>query len=260
MGADGASLGSTRRPPAPLEDTAVRVHDCNWMMLEDHLTRDDRIVLPVGSTEQHGYLSLGTDAILAERVSVEAAEPLGVAVLPALAFGVTPYFSAFPGSPSLRLSTYLAVITDLLDSLSTQGFRRIAIVNGHGGNSPAAGAVREWLASPPVEGVQVLFHDWWNAPRTWAAVTAAEPGSSHGSWMENFPWTRLPGVALPDTAKTPLPAGAIRAASPARLRELTGDGTFGGSYQRSDADVLAVWSAGVAEVRDLLETGWDSGD
>src|SRR3982075_1902136 len=107
----------------------MRVHDCNWQMLEEYLKRDDRIVLPIGSTEQHGYLSVGTDAILAERVSVEAAEPLGVPVLPVLPFGLAPYFAAFPGSMTVRTSTYVALIRDLLDSLADQGFRRIAIVN-----------------------------------------------------------------------------------------------------------------------------------
>jgi creatinine amidohydrolase len=87
------------------------------MQLEAYLERDDRIVLPVASTEQHGYLSLGTDTILAERVSVEAAEPLGVPVLPVLAYGVTPAFAAYPGSLTVRLATYVAVIRDLLDSL-----------------------------------------------------------------------------------------------------------------------------------------------
>src|SRR5438270_14082553 len=102
----------------------MRVHDCNWQMLEAYLAHDDRIVLPIGSTEQHGYLSVGTDAIIAERVAVEVAEPLGVPVLPALPFGVTHYFAAFPGSPSLRICTYIYVIRDLLDSLVGQRFRR----------------------------------------------------------------------------------------------------------------------------------------
>lgn len=235
----------------------MRVHDCNWMMLEEYLRHDDRIVLPIGSTEQHGYLSVGTDAILAERVSVEAAEPLGIPVLPVLAFGVTPYFAAFPGSPSLRLETYLAVIVDLLDSLTGQGFRRIAIVNGHGGNSPAAGLVRQWLARQPTAGApEVVFHDWWNAPRTWSVVQGFETDCSHGSWMENFPWTRIPGVQLPANPKPLVPMAELKRASAGRLRELTPDGSFGGSYQRPDSDVLAVWEAGVAEVRELLETGW----
>jgi creatinine amidohydrolase len=55
----------------------VRIHDLNWMQLEEYLGRDDRIVLPLGSTEQHAYLSLGTDNVLAERLAVDAAEPLG---------------------------------------------------------------------------------------------------------------------------------------------------------------------------------------
>ena len=62
----------------------MRLHDCNWMQVERYLERDDRIVLPLGSTEQHAQLSLGTDAILAERVSLEAAEPLEVLVAPAI--------------------------------------------------------------------------------------------------------------------------------------------------------------------------------
>jgi creatinine amidohydrolase len=115
----------------------MRVEECNWMQLEAYLEGDDRIVLPLGSTEQHGYLSLATDSILSERVAAEAAEPLGVPVLPALPYGLTPYFGAYPGSPSLRMSTYLAVVGDLLDSLHGQGFRRFLVVNGHGGNAPA---------------------------------------------------------------------------------------------------------------------------
>jgi creatinine amidohydrolase len=85
----------------------MRIADMNWMQLEAYLERDERIVLPLGSTEQHAYLSLATDSILAERIAVEAAEPVGVPVLPALAYGLTPYFAAFPGSPSVRDETYL---------------------------------------------------------------------------------------------------------------------------------------------------------
>src|SRR5881392_3311142 len=123
----------------------MRVADLNWMQLEAYLERDDRIVLPLGSTEQHAYLSLATDSILAERVAVEAAEPLGVPVLPTLAYGLTPYFAAFPGSPSLREETYLAVVGELLESLRGQGFERFLLVNGHGGNVPV-----EALASATV--------------------------------------------------------------------------------------------------------------
>ena len=92
------------------------------MQVRDHLKTDDRVVLPIGSTEQHGYLSLGTDAILAERVAVEAAEPLGIPVLPALPFGMAPYFTQYAGTMSLRMSTYIEVVRDLLDCLALQAF------------------------------------------------------------------------------------------------------------------------------------------
>jgi creatinine amidohydrolase len=231
----------------------MRIRDLNWMQLERYLERDDRIVLPLGSTEQHGYLSLETDNILAERVSVEAAEPLGVPVLPVLAYGITPLFAAYPGSPSVRASTYLTVVRDLLDSLHGQGFRRVLLVNGHGGNIPARQAASEWMADH--EDAQAVFHDWWIGPRAAAVVRELEP-AAHASWMENFPWTRLDGVDLPAEPKPPLDLEGMRARGPRKLRDYLGDGTFGGSYQRSDEDVLRVWEAGVAEVRALLESGW----
>jgi len=149
------------------------VFDTNWMQIEEYLEHDDRIVLPTGSTEQHGYLSLGTDALCAERVAVDAAEPLGVPVLPVLPFGMAPYFTAYPGSMSLRLSTYIEVLRDLLDCLEMQGFRRIAVINGHGGNAPVAGMIREWLCKPRDVEMQVLFHSWFNGPKTVVAANAA---------------------------------------------------------------------------------------
>ena len=76
----------------------MRIAEMDWRMVEDWVRHDDRCVLPLGSTEQHAGLSLATDAILAERVAVEAAEPLGIPVFPVLPYGLTPYFTSFPGS------------------------------------------------------------------------------------------------------------------------------------------------------------------
>jgi creatinine amidohydrolase len=232
----------------------VRVRDLNWFQLEEYLERDDRIVLPLGSTEQHAYLSLETDNILAERVAAEAAEPLGVPVLPALAYGLTPSFGAYPGSPTLRVSTLVAVVQDLLDSLLAQGFRRVLIVNGHGGNAPADAARREWGAAHA--DAEVLFHNWWIGPRVRALVQELDAGASHASWMENFPWTRLPGVEFPAERKEPLaqPLPAL----PAAMREVAGDGQYGGFYELADEHVLRVWAAGVEETRELLEQGWNA--
>lgn len=219
----------------------MRIADLNWMQLEAYLERDDRIVLPLGSTEQHAYLSLATDSILAERVAVEAAGPLGVPVLPALAYGLTPYFAAFPGSPSLREETYLAVVDEIVGSLRGQGFTRVLLVNGHGGNVPV-----EALASE-----RVVVHHWWSAPRTSAVVREIDPDASHASWMEGFPWTRLPGVVLPDGKKPPTPRTKEE---PSAVRAELGDGSFGGFWERPEEDVLRVWTTGVEETRDVLES------
>jgi len=105
----------------------MRITDLNWMQVEALLAREDRAVLPVGSIEQHAHLSLATDTLLAERLAVEAAEPLGVPVFPAIAYGVTPGFRAYPGTVSLRMDTLVAVLTDALDSLAAAGFRRVLI-------------------------------------------------------------------------------------------------------------------------------------
>ncbi len=171
----------------------------NWMMVEEYLKRDDRAVLPLGSTEQHAYLSLSVDSILAERLAIEAAEPLGVPVFPVLAYGITPYFRAFPGTITLRVETYMSILRDILDAMAEQGFRRILILNGHGGNTPAQGVIGEWMADHP--GVRIKFHNWWNAPKVWAQVQAIDPVASHASWMENFPWTRLANIEMPRQQK-----------------------------------------------------------
>jgi len=234
----------------------VRVFDSNWMQIAQYLEHDDRIVLPIGSTEQHGYLSLGTDALLAERVSVEAAAPLGVPVLPVLPFGMAPYFTEYPGSMSLRITTYIEVIRDLLDGLASQGFRRIAIINGHGGNAPVAGLIREWISQPRSQRVQVLFHSWYNAPQTAATASQFDEDQFHGAWVENFAWTRVDGVEIPTGSKPILSRLLVNNATAKEMKVLSVDGSLGGAYQRSDEDMQVVWNAGVAEVRELLENGW----
>jgi len=232
----------------------VKIAEMNWPQVEDWLKEDDRAVLPLGSTEQHAYLSLSVDSILSERVAAEAAEPLGVPVFPVLAYGITPSFRAYPGSMSLRVATYCAVLRDLLDCMQGQGFRRILLVNGHGGNQPAASLAQEYMADNP--GMSVRFHNWWNAPKTMARIREFDDLASHASWMENFPWTRLAEVALPEEQKPLVDFDRMRALGPEGVRELLGDGNFGGLYQRPDQEMLAIWATGVEETRALIEGPW----
>jgi len=233
----------------------VRIADMNWGQVEAYLRHDDRCVVPLGSTEQHAQLSLSVDSILSERVATEAAEPLGVPVFPGLAYGLTPHFMAYPGTVTLRMATYLAVVADMLDSLARSGFRRILLCNGHGGNVPAGALAVEWMASQP--GCRVRFHNWWNAPLTLAQVQRTDPVASHASWMESFPWTRLPNFHGPDAAKPMVDLDRLRMQDPAGVRAMLGDGNFGGLYQRDDAEMLAIWNVAVTETRALIEGPWE---
>lgn len=230
------------------------IHHMNWMQVEEYLERDDRAVLPLGSTEQHAYLSLCVDNILAERVAREAAEPARVPVFPTVQYGIAPYFMGYPGTLSLRLETYQNLILDLLDGLATAGFTRILLINGHGGNAAASAAALEWMNR--TSGVAVKWHDWWKAPRTWAEVQAIDPQASHASWLENFPWTRLEGVSLPSGAKPMVDMTRMRARDAGGVRELLGEGNMGGVFGKPDEVMERLWRTGVDEAREALEGPW----
>jgi creatinine amidohydrolase len=232
----------------------MRICDMSWMQLAERVRSDDRCVLPLGSTEQHAQLSLSVDSILAERLACDAAEPLGVPVFPVVPYGITPYFRAYPGTVSLGIATYLALISDILDGLYESGFRRVLLCNGHGGNSPAASFAVEWMVRRP--DCRVRFHSWWLAPRTSAEIRRIDDMATHASWMENFAWTRLSGADAPLVRKPLVDPDRMRLQSPQGVRGMAGDGNLGGAYQRSDADMDAVWSIAVAETRALIEGPW----
>ena len=232
----------------------MKIADMNWMQVDERLKRDGRAVVPMGSTEQHGYLSLSVDAILAERVACEAAEPLAVPVFPVLSYGITPYFRRYPGTVSLRLDTYQRIVADILESLAGVGFTRILFVNGHGGNVPGGSILQEWMNDHT--GVTVKWHNWWNAPRTAAVVATLDSDGSHANWMENFPWTRLAGVEMPIVKKPLVDVARMRLMDAPAVRAYIGDGNFGGDYQKSDDQMMAVWRAGVEETREAIEGPW----
>lgn len=234
----------------------MRIGEMNWKMVEEQVKRDDRCVLPLGSTEQHAYLSLSVDSILSERLAAEAADSLGIPSFPVLAYGITPSFRAFPGTVSLRVETYMSILRDVLDCLADDGFKRILIVNGHGGNVPGAGLVREWLADNP--GVRVKWHNWWEAPKVWTQIENIDKNASHASWMENFPWTRLTNVKMPDEAKPMLDVGVIKQLDARALRDYLRDGSWGGLYERSDEEMMKIWRVAVEETCELLTGGWAS--
>ncbi|MFN5515348.1 MAG: creatininase family protein [Cyanobacteriota bacterium] len=113
----------------------MRLQLSTWPEVEIYLQTSQGIIIPIGSTEQHGPTGLiGTDALCAEAIALGVGEKCGALVAPILSVGMALHHLAFPGSLSLRPSTLIQVVTDITVSLARVGFRRFFYLNGHGGN------------------------------------------------------------------------------------------------------------------------------
>ena len=139
----------------------MRLSLATWPVVEAYRDHSRGVIVPVGSTEQHGPNGpMGTDAICAERVAVGAGEEVGALVGPTLTVGMAQHHLAFPGTVSLRPTTFIAVIVDVVSSLATHGFQRFYFLNGHGGNvAPLSAAFSEIYASR--SGLRLKTATWW---------------------------------------------------------------------------------------------------
>ncbi|MEM9123197.1 MAG: creatininase family protein [Pseudomonadota bacterium] len=146
------------------------LHHLTWAEIDAHLERDKGLILPIGSTEQHGPNGLlGTDCICPETIARHAAKEGGFLVGPTFNVGSAQHHMAFAGTMTLRPSTMIAAMTDWVNSLAAHGFERFFWLNGHGGNVPVIEAAFAQIYSqttisprPPGAGPIVLgFRNWW---------------------------------------------------------------------------------------------------
>jgi creatinine amidohydrolase len=111
------------------------LHLSTWQEVEAYLQQSRGIILPIGSTEQHGPTGLiGTDAICAEAIARGVGEATQAIVCPTINVGMALHHTAFPGTISLRPSTMILVIKDYVTCLTKAGFTKFYFINGHGGN------------------------------------------------------------------------------------------------------------------------------
>ncbi|MBI1208572.1 MAG: creatininase family protein [Azospirillum sp.] len=140
-----------------------------WPEVEVYLGQSRGVVVPVGSTEQHGPSGLiGTDAICAEAIARGVGEATGAMVAPVIGVGMALHHMAFPGSMTLRPSTLILVVREWVLSLAQHGFTRFLFVNGHGGNVPTVRAAfyeiySEWRALRGAEApdLRCRLVNWW---------------------------------------------------------------------------------------------------
>jgi creatinine amidohydrolase len=221
----------------------MRLDDLNWMDVENYLKAEDRLMIVLGACEQHGYLSLLTDVKIPLALADAASEKTGVLVAPPLNFGISPYFAHYPGTLSLRVQTFLAVVEDITRGVYAQGIKRILFLNGHGGNSPALPLLHELVNALP--GLKADWYAWWTAPAVKAIMDDAHLEGYHANWQEAFAFCRV--ADLPDGGKPP--AVAPRAIlNAAEARQLYGDGVFGGRYQPDEGALQRVFAAAVDDI------------
>ncbi len=226
----------------------MHFEDMNWMMLADYLKKDNRVMLILGMTEQHSHLSLLTDSLIPGKLADAASQQTGVVIAPTLHVGISPSFMAYPGTLSLKIRTYLKVIDELTRALYAHGFRRILILNGHGGNAPARSQLAELANELP--GLQILWYQWWTSATVIEFSKTHNLPNQHANWEENFPFTRVAGDS-PAGEKPFVPYGEhIQNAQ--ETRALAGDGSFGGPWQVSDDLMNEMFDLCLKDVVSLL--------
>jgi creatinine amidohydrolase len=152
-----------------------------WQEVEEYLRGSVGVIVPIGSVEQHGPNGLiGTDHLCAEVVAKGVGDAIGCAVAPTLAYGMSQHHLAFAGSVTLRPSTLMLVVRDVVRSLAVHGFRRFFFINGHGGNvASVTAAFDEIYASVSLGdgGVPLRCRmAFWTGPRCKALTDELYPG------------------------------------------------------------------------------------
>jgi creatinine amidohydrolase len=225
----------------------MRLGELNWMEIEAYLMKDDRLMLVLGSTEQHGFLSVLADVKVPLALADAASQQLGVLVAPPLNFGNSPNFLAYPGTISLRVETLLAVVEDMVRSLYSQGFKRMLILNGHGGNSPVKNHLHNFI--PEFKDLKLAWYSWWQEPAVLEFQEAQGLKGYHANWSEAFSFVR--SSAIPQGDKPPLETNRIL--NPTQAKEYYGDGVFGGPYQVDDTIMNEMFGVALKDVMRLLE-------
>jgi creatinine amidohydrolase len=226
----------------------MRLEDLNWMDVERYLEQDDRLILILGACEQHGYLSLLTDIRIPQALADSASNRTGVLVAPPLNFGISPYFLDYPGTLSFSVKTMISAVEDMVRSAYRQGFRRILVLNGHGGNSAARHHLNE--VNNDLPNLKMSWYDWWMSHSVEAVAQKHNIKPSHANWLEAFSFTMVGD--LPEGSKTPpkVPSAIMDART---TRDVYGDGSFGGPYCVDAGIKQEVLNAALEDVLILLD-------
>ena len=177
----------------------MRLDLCTWREVESYLARSDGILIPVGSTEQHGPMGLiGTDALCAQAIAEGAAERADALVAPTLALTPAPFNTGFPGTISISDGLFEGLFREVAASLIGQGFRHLYVVNGHGANLAPLRRVAD-------DNPELRVRSWWDFPEV-NAIRNREFGDwegMHATPSEVAITQATHRIVPPGTAATP---------------------------------------------------------
>jgi len=227
----------------------MRFENLNWFDIEEYLEQDDRLMIILGACEQHAYLSLLTDVKIPQALADAATQKTGVLVAPPINFGISPYFLAYPGTISLRATTLMDIVEDMVRSVYRQGFRRLLVLNGHGGNIPAKSRLHE--LTNELSGLRTIWYSWWQSDSVITVAHNFNLPQSHANWQEAFKFTRI--VEMPEENKLIVKTDEILEAN--KFREEFGDGSFGGPYLAPDEVMESIFNAALKDILKLLNFG-----
>ncbi len=237
------------------------------------LPRDVPVVLPTAAIEQHGpHLPTGTDSFIAEGIASTLDKACGerLVILPVQRIGVSEHHMALGGTLTLTHATFQAAVTETLHSLARHGFRRVLVLNCHGGNQAIGGVIAEQAVQRWPE-MQVLFTSWWRAgaDRLKGLVEGAFPSVGHACEFETSLMLALrPGLVNMKLAVDdglPHPASLLRGdlfSGPAAtlavsFDKLTKQGVYGRATLANAQKGERILSETVLALRELLEACWN---
>jgi creatinine amidohydrolase len=136
----------------------VRLDQATWLEVEEYLARSSGIIIPCGSTEQHGPMGIiGTDAICAEMIANRVGDNVGALVAPTLAYTPAPFNMSFPGTMSVPEPLFETLVSTLVDGLRAQDFKAVYFVNGHGANLAPLNRIRD-----KQDTINIRIRSWWD--------------------------------------------------------------------------------------------------
>ncbi|MDJ0607502.1 MAG: creatininase family protein [Kiloniellales bacterium] len=245
-----------------------------WQEVEAYLRTSTGIIVPIGSTEQHGPTGfIGTDALCPELVARGIGDKLEAMVAPTLSIGMAQHHLGFAGSITLRPSTLMAVVQDTVNSLARHGFDRFFFLNGHGGNiATVTAAFSEVYAEASLgtaghnrPSLRCKLQNWWDCEgvKRISAERFAEAEGQHATASEvSLTYFGYPEhgerVRKAETTPSIAPLGPIYDADDYRRR--FPDGRIGSDPKLATPEIGALlYEAAVEEIsgayRDFLAEG-----